>query len=328
MIVDEVPSQGPHPVLYERIDGPLSHSIALKTEGAAGPSGIDAAGWRRLLASFQKESVELCEAVASMTRRLCQQYVDPAGLAALIACRLVALDKPWGEASWNWRSGEKNCRQGTGMAVQEVTGALQVCSGQQGGCEAAIHAMRHVFSESNTEAVLLVDATNAFNQLNRQAALQNIMRLCPEIAPAIVNTYCSNIQLFIDGETILSEEGTTQGDPLAMAMYAIATVPLIHQLDASSSVRQVWFADDATAGGQLSQINDWWQHLVRIGPNFGYHANGSKSWLIVKEEHIEQATHLFEGTGIQITKEGQRHLGAALGTQTFIEKYITEKVHE
>ena len=111
-------------------------------------------------------------------------------------------------------------------------------------------------------------------------------------------------------------------------MYTIAIVPLIHQLDASSSVRQVWFADDATAGGQLSQINDWWQHLVRIGPNFGYHANGSKSCLIVKEEHIEQATHLFEGTGIQITKEGQRHLGAALGTQTFIERYVTEKVHE
>ena len=59
----------------------------------------------------------------------------------------------------------------TGMAVREVTGALQVCSGQQGGCESAIHAMRHVFSEPSTETVLLVDATNAFNQLNRQAAL-------------------------------------------------------------------------------------------------------------------------------------------------------------
>ena len=58
VIVDDVPSQGPHLELYERIDGPLIHSIALKTEGAAGPSGIDAAGWRRLLSSFQKESVE------------------------------------------------------------------------------------------------------------------------------------------------------------------------------------------------------------------------------------------------------------------------------
>ena len=35
----------PHPVIYEQITGPLVRSIALITEGAAGPSGIDAQGW-------------------------------------------------------------------------------------------------------------------------------------------------------------------------------------------------------------------------------------------------------------------------------------------
>lgn len=50
----------------------------------------------------------------------------------------------------------------TGPDVQQVTEALQLCAGQQVGCEAAIHAMRHLFTEPNTEAVLLVDAANAF----------------------------------------------------------------------------------------------------------------------------------------------------------------------
>ena len=42
---------------------------------------------------------------------------------------------------------------------------------------------------------------------------------------------------------ISSTEGTTQGDPLAMAMYALAIVPLIHKLRHSSpDVKQAWYA--------------------------------------------------------------------------------------
>ena len=94
---EEYSTKTPHPILYEQINGPLIHHIALRNNGAAGPSGMDAAGWRRLLSSFRKESADLCEAVAMVARRICQQFVDPTGLDAFTACRLVALDKlSWG----------------------------------------------------------------------------------------------------------------------------------------------------------------------------------------------------------------------------------------
>jgi len=61
-----------------------------------------------------------------------------------------------------------------GNDIQLAAGALQTCAGQDAGAEAAIHAMRNLFEKENTEAVLLVDADNAFNRINRQAALHSI----------------------------------------------------------------------------------------------------------------------------------------------------------
>ncbi len=58
----------------------------------------------------------------------------------------------------------------------------------------------------------------------------------------LINSYRSHTELYIDGDVIYSQEGTTQGDPMAMPMYAIATVPLISKL--TSSTKQTWYADD------------------------------------------------------------------------------------
>ena len=132
--------------------------------------------------------------------------------------------------------------------------------------------------------------------------------------------------LFIDGETLLSREGTTQGDPLAMAMYAIATVPLIERLQ--QHVTQVWFADDATAGGKLLDLRNWWDQLVECCQDYGYSANASKTWLVVKPEYLDQAKEIFAESGVQITAEGRRHLGAAVGTRSFAEAFVSTKVQE
>ena len=67
----------PHPVLFDRIDGDVIQSTALKTEGVAGPSGLDAAAWRRLCTSLKSNSAELCDALAAVGRRICTTYIDP-----------------------------------------------------------------------------------------------------------------------------------------------------------------------------------------------------------------------------------------------------------
>ena len=185
--------------------------------------------------------------------------------------------------------------------------------------------MRHVFDDPDSEGVLLVDDTNAFNTLNRKAALLNIHTLCLPLAIILTNTYRGDTQLFINGDTLLSREGTTQGDLLAMAMYAIGILPLFNQLNPLPA-KQAWFTDDATAGGQIQHLHDWWTSLNHTGPSFGYHANPAKTWLIIKAEHLPSATKLFQGTGVNITTNGKRHLGAALGSRSFVENYMEDKV--
>ena len=212
--------------------------------------------------------------------------------------------------------------------ILEAAGTLQLCAGQEAGCEAAVHALRAMFDDENTQGVLLIDASNAFNNLNRQTALHNIQALCPTLATILINTYRSDSQLFIDKATILSKEGTTQGDPLAMPMFALASIPLINNLKSPSCAKQVWYADDAAAAGDIKQLANWWSKIRELGPAYGYFVNPTKSCLVVKEKHLQLALDTFSSSGIQITCEGARYLGAPLGSPVFIEQFIKGKVSE
>ena len=291
---------------------------------------MDTAGWQCICTAFHSCSTDLCNAIAAVTRRICTSFVDPSCLAALTACRLIPLSKkpgvrPIGICETLRRIIGKAALLATKADIQSAVGPLQVCAGHDAGCEAAIHAMQEIFADEETEGVLLVGAKNAFNSLNRGVALHNCRVLCPSLAPILINMYRNNADLFVAGVSIASQEGTTQGDPLAMAMYALGILPLIRAV-ATQGAKQVWYADDATASGQLTNIRNWWDQLTTDGPSFGYHVNNEKSWLIVKEEHLEQAERTFEGTGIKITSEGKRHLGSALGTSNFVARYVQKKV--
>ncbi len=313
------------------LDAASIRTAALRTDGAAGPSCIDARGWRRICTSFHTASHDLCHALALLAKRLCTDHVDPQGLAPLVACRLIALDKnpgvrPIGICETARRIIAKAVLNVTRSDILEATGSIQLCAGQTAGTEAAVHAMNQAFQATEAEAVLLVDASNAFNSLNRQAALHNIRHLCPSLATILINTYRQAADLYVDGTTLSSQEGTTQGDPLAMPMYAIALLPLIRQCN--QEVKQVWYADDATAAGRISNLRSWWDKVIEIGPAYGYHINASKTWLIVKEPHLSAAASTFENTQVNITTEGKPHLGAALGTQAYSDHYVNHKVQQ
>ena len=270
-----------------------------------------------------------------MIRRLCTEYIDPCSVEVFLANRLIPLDKgegavrPIGVGEVLRRIAGKCVTRVVKPDVIETSGSLQLCAGLKSGGEAAVHSMLSLFEAEETDAVLLIDASNAFNALNRTAALHNIRVICPSIATYAINTYRGAARLFvIGGEELKSSEGTTQGDPLAMSLYAISIQPLITRLQVSSAAKQCWFADDATACGTLENVKIWWEELMASGPALGYYPNAKKCWLITKPEKEESAREIFNNTAINVTCEGHKHLGAALGSRAYLEEYVGEKVKD
>ena len=157
--------------------------------------------------------------------------------------------------------------------------------------------------------------------------LHNIQILCPSLAIFASNCYTQQIRLLVvGGAELQSVEGTTQGDPIAMALYGICITPLLTALKSlTNDVKHAAFADDLTGAGRLESLRQWWENLIQLGPKIGYFPNPQKSWLIVKEQHSD-LVKAFEDTSIKITYDGQRHLGAVIGDAKFKEEYISEKV--
>ena len=65
-----------------------------------------------------------------------------------------------------------------------------------------------------------------------------------------------------------------------------------------------------------------------MGPKYGYYPKPSKSHLIVKEEHLDKVKFIFKGSEVKITKRGQRHLGAVIGSKEFKREYIESMVNK
>ena len=218
--------------------------------------------------------------------------------------------------------------------VSKSAGSLQTCAGQEAGIEATIHAVRELFENDSNEGMIIIDASNAFNSVNREAFLHNIKIICPPLSLFTFNCCATKARLFvICGLEILSSEGTTQGDPIAMVVYGIAIIPMIMMMvemnDESDDITRIaGYADDISATGKLKQLRRWLDKISKLGPKFGYYPQNDKSWLIVKPELYEEAKKIFSGTKINITTEGRKYLGGVIGTDKFKTEYVDEKIEE
>ena len=168
----------PDPVLFEGITGQRVKRIGMHVSGSAGPSGLDAVAWQRLLSLYGKASDSLCEALAGTARRLCREEVPNDELQAYLAGRLIPLAKNTGARPIAVGEDFRRIIGKVIMAtieadVLQATAPSQLCVGIPSACEAAVEALTQLFGRSEVDGVMLIDASNAFNALNRSVAPQH-----------------------------------------------------------------------------------------------------------------------------------------------------------
>ena len=156
---------------------------------------------------------------------------------------------------------------------------------------------------SNPKLFFMVDAANAFNTVWTGKFFYIKSRSLPVIATFVRDCYQTLAWFFVIGAEEILWEGTIQGDLLGVAIYAMAISPLLNILIQSTE-------DEHT--------------ILKSG--HGYNPQQTKSWLIVKLERPKKARRIFEGTDIQITVEGERHLGVVIGNAEYKQRYIHETV--
>ena len=170
-----------HPVVFEDIDENMVKEAALETKGGSDPSGLDADGWKKILASksYITINTDLRQEFANVIKKRSTEKLpvdttkDGTPLDAFLACRLIPLDnnrglRPIGVGEVLRRIAGQVVMQVVKKDIKKAAGCLQLCAGQEAGFEATIHAMHKIFESSEKEAILIVDAENAFNSINRK----------------------------------------------------------------------------------------------------------------------------------------------------------------
>ena len=117
---------------------------------------------------------DLRKAIADFINYICINEIEfqnnTTSLETFIASRLVPLDRnpglrPIGVGEVLPTIAEKVVMCIVKDDVTKAVGNLQLCGGQDAGCEAAVHSVNDIFGTNKTELVLLADAGNTFSSI-------------------------------------------------------------------------------------------------------------------------------------------------------------------
>ena len=200
--------------------------------------------------------------------------------------------------------------------------------GVKGGCEDIIHATSHLMTTSPDDQcwTLLLDFSNAFNSVSREAIFSEVRSQIPTLSAWMESCYSCQPLLFLGEESIRSCCGVQQGDPLGPLGFALALHPLAERIksEVPGLSLNAWYLDDGTLVGSPGDLAAALYIIERDGPTIGLQLNRKKSLLYIPESADASQSPL--PPEIPVTRRGFSLLGCPIGPPDFCEEVFQQRI--
>ena len=304
---------------------------------AAGPCGLRPEHLMIMLKASPANRVAKAETqLTRLVNKMAKGDVPAAVSPYLCGARLIAAKKTSGDlrpiAVGNLlrRLTSKLFAKAVNDRMENLLAPHQLGVGVRGGCEAAVHAVRKASTDNPGKWVLQLDLENAFNCVDRGHVLNEVATLLPDCLAWTVSCYGSPSFLQFGKNTITSSSGVQQGDPFAAVCFALVLQPVIKAVEAEvpTLASNVWLHDDGTAVGNKEELQQVVDIVKRDGPPRGLHLQPDKS-TVWSPSPIAPGVKYPLGRGIkQIEESGIKLLGAPIGSDEFISKFIQKRIEK
>ncbi|KAK1411384.1 hypothetical protein QVD17_37932 [Tagetes erecta] len=217
-----------------------------------------------------------------------------------------------------------------GKEVAAYLGDFQFGVGVPNGAEAVLHSANRFLSAFHSDgslAMLTVDFSNAFNEVDRTTLLREVSCRCPSIFPWVQFLYAQPARLYVGDTHIGASSGVQQGDPLGPLLFALVLHPLILSIQGACSLPfHAWYLDDGTIIGKAEEVARALDIIRSEGPSLGLRLNIRKTEIFWPScNGLKKAPGLFP-SDISRPVGGVKLLGGAVSRDAgFIQSLATKR---